>query len=99
MAEASDAPSVALDTVAHIAKSVWSVQWGWYLASIPRLLAVPLSLVMTPFSYAAEVLLVIFAPLLYLIGFLAASVHGLASLLVSLKVRVCARCRQHHHFL
>ena len=86
MAEANDAPSVVVDTVVYLARSVWSVQWGWYLARAARLAGLPLALVTVPLSWAADALLVVFAPLLYAVGFLAASAQAFLSLLVSLKV-------------
>ncbi|KAJ6783931.1 hypothetical protein PWT90_02114 [Aphanocladium album] len=91
MAEAAaEAPSAALDTVLYVVRSVWSVQWGWYLSRVVRLAALPLSLVTVPLSYVAEVLLVVFAPLLYLVSFLVSSARGIASLLVSLKLSAAA---------
>lgn len=86
MAEASDAPSVAVDTVVYVARSIWSVQWSWYAVRAARLVVMPLSLVTVPLSYVFEVLLVVFAPLIYLVAFLVASVQGFLSLLVGLKV-------------
>lgn len=90
MAEASsdDAPSAVLATAVHVARAVWSVPWTRSLLRAARLAALPLSLVTVPLSYVAEALLVVLAPLLYLIAFLASSVQGIISLLVSLKVRV-----------
>ncbi|KAM3500582.1 hypothetical protein MY10362_006279 [Beauveria mimosiformis] len=85
MAEASDAPSVALDTVIYVARSLWSVRWSRHLARLARLLALPLTLVTVPLSYVAEVLRVLCAPLLYLLAFAVASAQGVLSLLASLK--------------
>ncbi len=91
MAEASDAPSAALATVVYVARSLWSIPWRRYLALIGRLVALPLSLVTVPLSYVAEVLLIVFAPLIYLVALLATSAQSTLSLLASLKVRVVAR--------
>ncbi|KAM3456434.1 hypothetical protein MY3296_001713 [Beauveria thailandica] len=85
MAEASDAPHVALDTVIYVARSLWSVRWSRHLARLARLLALPLTLVTVPLSYVAEVLRVLCAPLLYLLAFAVASAQGVLSLLASLK--------------
>ncbi|KAM3516057.1 hypothetical protein MY11210_000339 [Beauveria gryllotalpidicola] len=85
MAEASDAPSVALDTVLYVARSLWSVRWSRHLARLARLVALPLTLVTVPLSYIAEVLRVLCAPLLYLLAFAVASAQGVLSLLASLK--------------
>ncbi|PMB67904.1 hypothetical protein BM221_006079 [Beauveria bassiana] len=90
MAEASDASSVAIDTVLYLARSLWSVRWSRHLARLARLLALPLTLVTVPLSYIVEVLRVLCAPLLYLLAFAVASAQGVLSLLASLKLSAAA---------
>lgn len=88
MTEASDAPSAALATVVYVARAFWSVPWRRHLVRAGRLVALPLSLVTVPLSYATEALLVVFAPLIYLAAFAFASAQDALSLLASLKVRL-----------
>ncbi|EGX92494.1 hypothetical protein CCM_03867 [Cordyceps militaris CM01] len=87
MAEVSSAgaPSAILDIVLSVARSLWSVQWGRHLAGVARLIALPLSLITVPLSWVASAILVVSAPLLYLLGLLAASAQSTYSLLASLK--------------
>ncbi|OAA71607.1 hypothetical protein ISF_02158 [Cordyceps fumosorosea ARSEF 2679] len=93
MAEASDAPSssaAALDVVFYVARSVWSVRWGRHLFRAARVAALPLSLVTVPLRHLASAVLVLCAPLLYLVGFAVAAAQGTLSLLASLKLSAAA---------
>lgn len=90
MSDSSDALSLILDTSHRVAKTLWSVHWSRHLSRLASLSSVPLRAAWVPASYVLELLLVLFAPLIYLVAWAVYAAQASVAVLVSLKVCFCS---------
>lgn len=86
MSDSSDALSLILDTTHRVAKSLWSVHWSRHLPRLAGLGGAPLRWAWVPLSYVLEVLLVLFAPVVYVAAWAGYAAQVSLAVLVSLKV-------------
>ena len=86
MSDSSDALSILLDTTQRVAKSLWSVHWSRHLSRLASLSAVPLRAAWVPVSYLLEALLVLLAPVIYLVAWAGSAVRASFAVIVGLKV-------------
>lgn len=82
----SSAFSIVVDTVGLIARNLVNIQWSWYLAWLIHILALPWKVLLVPLSFFAHVLLVIFAPILYMLSYILSWARQVMAFLVSLEV-------------
>ncbi|KYK56799.1 hypothetical protein DCS_03805 [Drechmeria coniospora] len=82
--------SAILDTVAVVARGLWSVRWSWYLSWLGRLIALPLRLLWIPLSYAASFFLALCAPAIYIASYLWSCVRVVLSFVASLEFGTAA---------
>ncbi len=87
MSDSSDALSLILDTTHRVAKTLWSVHWSRHLSRLVNFSGAPLRWAWVPLSYALEVLLVLFAPVIYLVAWAGYAAQAGFAVLVGLKVR------------
>jgi hypothetical protein len=86
MSDSNDALSILFDTTHRVAKSLWSVHWSRHLSRLASLSTAPVRVAWAPLSYILEVLLVLFAPVIYLVAWAAFAVRACFAIVVSLKV-------------
>ncbi|CAM1508453.1 Fc.00g053010.m01.CDS01 [Cosmosporella sp. VM-42] len=77
--------SVIFDSLGAIVRAVFNIQWSWYFAWLIHILSLPWKIVMIPLSFVARVLLVVFAPALYIVSYVFSWVKAVFAFLALLE--------------
>ena len=77
---------IAWDVVSAIFRFVYSFNWFLYISRLFRVLSFPFRLILIPLGFVKNIILVLLAPLLYIISYSLAGVRAVVDFLVSLEV-------------
>lgn len=77
---------VAWDVASAVFRFVFSFSWSLYISRLFRVLSLPFRLILIPLGFVKNAILVLLAPLLYIISYSLAGVRAVAALFVSLEV-------------
>jgi hypothetical protein len=78
--------SVILEPIGLIFSGLASVHWSWYISRLGALLALPWKIALVPLAFTARILLVIFAPLIYILSFTLLCIRTVFTFITSLEV-------------
>ncbi|KAM6522589.1 hypothetical protein FALCPG4_012233 [Fusarium falciforme] len=77
---------IAWDVVSAIFRFAYSFNWSLYISRLFRVLSFPFRLILIPLGFVKNVILVLLAPLFYIISYSLAGVRAVVDFLVSLEV-------------
>ena len=83
--------SVVFGSIAVVVRAIFNIQWSWYFSWLVHILALPWKIVLIPLSFIARVLLVVFAPALYIVAYVFSWVRAVFAFLALLEVGELAR--------
>ncbi|KAM0435114.1 hypothetical protein ACHAPT_003203 [Fusarium lateritium] len=81
---------VAWDVVSAIFRFVYSFSWSLYVSRLFRVLAFPFRLILIPLGFVKDVILVLLAPVFYIVSYSLAGARAVVAFLVSLEFGAAA---------
>ncbi|WAO93714.1 Hypothetical protein NCS54_01126900 [Fusarium falciforme] len=76
---------IAWDVVSAVFRFAYSFNWSLYISRLFRVLSFPFRLILIPLGFVKNVILVLLAPLFYIISYSLAGVRAVVDFLVSLE--------------
>lgn len=78
--------SIILNTLGLVARTVYGIEWSRYFSWLLRVIALPWKILLIPLSFFANVLLVLFAPILHLLSYFVSWARAVMAFIISLEV-------------